>query len=132
MSHPIGQRWLLDAYAGVTFFTANDASYPGSAVKTQSPLGSVQSHLSYNFGRQSWAAFDATYYVGGRTTVQGAGSRDRQANVRVGATAVLPVGRRHSIKLALSKGAIVRLGADFTSFSFAWQTAWVPRPTPAS
>jgi len=131
VSQPIGRRWLLDAYAGVWFYTANDSFYPGTLVKTQAPIGSFQSHLSYNFTRQSWAAFDVTYYVGGRTTVQGAESSDLQSNVRIGGTIALPVGQRHSIKIAVSRGAIVRLGADFTSLSFAWQTAWAPRPTPA-
>jgi hypothetical protein len=73
-----------------------------------------------------------TYYVGGRTTVEGVAPTDLQNNVRVGSTLALPVGRRHSIKIAASKGAIVRLGADFTTVSVAWQTAWVHRPTPAS
>jgi Putative MetA-pathway of phenol degradation len=131
VSQPIRQRWLLDAYAGVWFFTANDESYPGTVRKTQSPLGSFQTHLSYNFTRLMWAAFDVTYYVGGRTTVEGASPTDLQSNMRTGGTLALPVGRRHSIKIAASRGAIVRLGTDFTSFSVAWQTAWAPRPRPA-
>jgi hypothetical protein len=130
VSQPIRQRWLLDAYAAVWFFTANHDSYPGTVRKTQSPLGSFQTHLSYNFTRLMWAAFDVTYYVGGRTTVEGASPTDLQSNVRTGGTLALPVGRRHSIKIAASSGAIVRLGTDFTSISVAWQTAWAPRPPP--
>jgi hypothetical protein len=68
LSQPIGSRWLLDAYAGLWLFTASDESYPGTARRTQSPLGSFQFHLSYNFTRKLWAALDMTYYVGGRTT----------------------------------------------------------------
>jgi hypothetical protein len=131
VSRPFGDRWLLDAYAAVWFFTANDSFFPGTLTKTQDPIGSFQAHLSYNFRRRLWAAFDATYYVGGRTTVEGVEKGDLQSNSRVGATLSMPVGRTHSIKLAVSKGAIVRLGADFTSLSFGWQTAWVPRPAPA-
>jgi hypothetical protein len=131
VSKPIGQRWLLDTYAGVWFFTANDESYPGTLRKTQSPLGSFQGHLSYNFTRLLWAALDVTYYVGGRATVEGLAPTDLQNNVRVGGTLAVPVGQRHSIKIAASKGAIVRLGADFTTVSVAWQTGWAPRPTPA-
>jgi hypothetical protein len=131
VSQPIGQRWLLDTYAGVWFFTANDESYPGTMRKTQTPLGSFQAHLSLNFTRKLWAAFDVTYYVGGRTTVEGVLTTDLQSNVRTGGTLALPVGQRHSIKIAASRGAIVRLGADFTTYSVAWQTAWVPRPAPA-
>lgn len=131
ISQPVGQRWLVDTYAGVWFFTANDESYPGTLRKTQSPLGSFQAHLSYNLTRKLWVAFDVTYYVGGRTTVEGVPPTDLQSNLRTGGTLALPVGQRHSIKIAASRGAIVRLGADFNSFSVAWQTAWVPHPTPA-
>jgi len=130
VSHPMGQKWLLDAYAGLWLFTANDSFYPGASVRTQAPMAAFQAHLSYNFQRQLWVAFDATYYTGGRTTVSGVGNDDRQANARIGGTLVFPVGKRHSIKLAVSRGAIVRFGANFTTFSIGWQTGWVPRPTP--
>jgi hypothetical protein len=128
VSHPIGPRWLIDAYAGLWLFTANNESYPGTLRKTQSPLGSFQAHLSYNFTRKLWAAMDLTYYVGGRTTVEGVPPTDRQSNLRLGSTVALPIGQRHSIKIAASRGAIVRLGADFTTVSVAWQTAWVRAP----
>jgi hypothetical protein len=96
--------------------------YPGTALR---------SHMSYSFSRQLWAAFDATYYVGGRSTVEGVENNDMLNNSRVGGTLVLPVGRRHSVKLAVSRGAIVRAGADFTTVSVGWQTGWVPSPKPA-
>jgi hypothetical protein len=128
VSHPVGQRWLIDTYAGLWLFTANNSFYPGTQVRTQAPMASFQAHVSYTLKPQMWAAFDATYYVGGRSTVQGVENEDRQNNSRVGATLVLPVGRRHSVKLAVSKGAIVRAGTDFTTFSIGWQTGWVPRP----
>lgn len=130
VSRPIGQKWLLDTYAGLWLFTANNAFYPGTLVRTQAPIAAFQAHVSYNFRRQTWAAFDATYYVGGRTTIQGVENDDRQSNSRVGATLVLPVGRRHSVKFAVSRGAIIRYGADFSTVSFGWQTTWVPQSTP--
>jgi len=132
VSQPFRERWLLDLYAGVWLFTNNESFYPGTVVRTQAPIGAFQSHVSYNFRRQLWAAFNATYYVGGRSTLQGIGNDDRQSNSRVGGTLVLPVGRRHSIKLAVSRGAIVRYGASFSTFSIGWQTGWVPRPKPVS
>jgi hypothetical protein len=131
VSQPLGPRWLLDTYAGVTFFTANNTYYPGTSVKTQAPIGSLQLHLSYNFRRQLWAAVDVTYYAGGRSTVQGVEGNDLQSNVRSGGTLTLPIGQRHSIKVAVSRGIVVQRGADFTTYSIAWQTAWVPRPRPA-
>jgi hypothetical protein len=131
VSHPIGAKWLLDAYAGLWLFTANDSFYPGTARRTQDPMGTFQAHISYNLQRQLWAAFDATYYVGGQTTVEGVGKDDRQSNARIGGTLVFPIGKRHSIKVALSRGAVIRIGANFTTLSMGWQTGWVSRPKPA-
>ena len=128
VSQPIGERWLLDTYAALWLFTGNNSFYPGTLVRTQAPVLAFQAHVSYSLKQQMWAAFDATYYVGGRTAVEGIENDDRQANSRVGGTLVLPVGRRHSVKLAVSTGAVVRFGTDFTTVSIGWQTAWVPRP----
>ena len=130
VSHPMRQKWLLDAYVGLWLFTANQSFYPGTFLRTQAPMGTLQAHLSYTFRRQLWAAFDATFYTGGQTTVQGVDNNDRASNSRVGATLALPVGRRHSVKLAVSRGAIIRFGANFTTLSIGWQTGWVPRPKP--
>jgi hypothetical protein len=131
VSHPMGQRWLLDAYAALWVFTANNSYYPGTLVRTQAPVGAFQAHLSYSIRPQLWAAFDATYYVGGRTTIQGVENDDLQSNSRVGGTLVLPVGRRHSVKLAVSRGAIIRYGANFTTLSIGWQSGWVRLPKSA-
>jgi len=131
VSHPIGEKWLLDAYAGIWLFTANDSFYPGTARRTQEPMGSFQAHISYNFSRTLWAAFDATYYVGGQTTISGVGKDDRQSNARIGGTLNFPIGNRQAIKVAVSRGAIIRIGANFTTLSVGWQTAWLSRPRPA-
>jgi len=131
VSHPMGQKWLLDTYAGLWLFTANQSFYPGTFLRTQEPMCALQAHLSYTFRRQLWAAFDATFYTGGQTTVEGVHNNDRASNARLGATLALPVGRRHSVKLAVSRGAIIRFGANFTTLSVGWQTGWVPRLKPA-
>jgi hypothetical protein len=128
VSRPIGDRWLLDAYAALWVFTSNNSFYPGTFVRTQSPIGAFQAHLSYTLRPLAWAAFDATYYVGGRTTIEGVENDDRQSNSRIGATLVLPVGRRHSVKLAVSRGAIIRYGANFSTVSVGWQAGWAPMP----
>ncbi len=128
VSHPVREKWLIDAYGAVWLFTANDSFFPGASLRTQQPLGSFQAHVSYTLRPQLWAAFDATFYVGGRTTVQGLPNDDRVKNTRVGGTLVVPVGRRQSLKLAVAKGAVIRYGADFTTFSVGWQVGWFPRP----
>jgi hypothetical protein len=121
LSHPFAKRWLVDVYAGVWFFTKNDRFYPGDATRTQKPLGSFQAHLSYNFTPRMWAALNTTFYTGGNTSLNGVDANDRQSNSRIGATFVFPIGKRHGIKTAYSRGAIIRSGADFTSISIGWQ-----------
>ncbi len=128
VSQPMGARWLIDTYAALWLFTANNSFYPGTSARTQSPTAAFQAHLSYNFRPLAWAAFDATYYVGGRTKINGIENDDRQSNSRIGATLVLPVGRRHSVKLSVSRGAIIRYGTDFSTVSVGWQTGWAPMP----
>ncbi|MGL6269545.1 MAG: hypothetical protein ACRC2O_16545, partial [Chitinophagaceae bacterium] len=65
---------------------------------------------------------------GGNSSVNDVIKDDRQNNSRIGATFVFPVLKHSSIKLAASTGAIVRVGADFNSFSIGWQTAWTDKP----
>jgi hypothetical protein len=125
ISQPLGKRWLIDFYTGLWLFTKNDTYYPGTSVRTQQPLGSFQGHISYNIQPLLWVALDWTYYTGGRSSVDGVEMNDRQTNSRIGATLVLPVGKRHSVKFAYSTGAIIRSGADFTSVSAGWQTTFL-------
>lgn len=121
VSHPFSKKWMIDFYAGLWLFTTNNSFYPGSTVKTQNPMGSFQAHLSYNVSLRAWVAFDATYYVGGNSQLNGAPKDDRQSSSRIGATLVLPTGKFNSLKFAVSTGAIVRAGANFTTYSVGWQ-----------
>jgi hypothetical protein len=124
LSQPVGKRWLVDVYAGLWLFTKNDSYYPGSSVRTQDPLGSFQGHISYNIQPLMWAALDMTFYTGGNSSIDGVPNKDRQSNSRIGATMVLPVGKRNSLKFAFSTGAIIRSGADFSTVSVGWQTTF--------
>jgi hypothetical protein len=124
ISQPVGKRWLIDVYAGLWLFTKNDSYYPGNSVRTQDPLGSFQSHISYNIQPLMWAALDMTFYTGGNSSIDGVPNKDRQSNSRIGATMVFPVGKRNSLKFAFSTGAIIRSGADFSTVSVGWQTTF--------
>jgi len=120
----IGTRWMMDLYTGVWLFTDNDSFYPGSFERTQDPLYSFQGHLSYNINTRTWAAFDATYYVGGQSAINDIYKDDRQSNSRIGVTLSFPVAKRNSVKVAYSQGAIIRSGADFKTLSFGWNYTW--------
>jgi len=122
----ISKAWgplTLELTPSVTFYSAND-DLLGSMTRKQDPLYAVQGHLVYSFNRGIWAAFDATYYTGGRTTIDGIENDDLQRNWRLGATLSLPVDRRHSIKLYATTGVATRTGGDFDAVGIVWQYRW--------
>ena len=123
LSVPVGKRWLLDTYVGTWFF-ADNAEYV-FGVREQAPLLTTQFHVSYNLSLLSWAAFDATFYAGGRVLVDGTQASDRQSNTRLGATLSVPITKRQSLKFAYSTGAWVRTGSDFRTLSAVWNYAWI-------
>jgi outer membrane putative beta-barrel porin/alpha-amylase len=123
VSIPAG-RWTLDAYGGVWLFAANDDFYPGGVRREQDSIFALQGHVSYTLRPRLWAAFDATWYSGGVTTIGGVERDDRQRNSRVGATLSIPLRRTQSFKITYSTGATTRVGGDFNTIAIAWQTVW--------
>jgi hypothetical protein len=119
------RRWTLDGYVGMTFFTANSEFYPGFSRLEQDPVTALQGHVSYTIRPRLWAAFDATWYSGGTTSVDGVSKANLQRNSRIGATLSLPLGRWQSIKVAYSTGATTRIGGDFDTLAVAWQRIWM-------
>jgi len=122
VSQPIG-RWYLEAYAGAWLFTDNDDFFGGSK-REQDPIGSLQGHVSYTFRTHLWLAFDATYYRGGRTTLNGVRQEDLQSNTRIGLAFSVPLGSRQSLKFAWTEGATTRAGGDFRTVGVSWQCLW--------
>lgn len=124
-SLPLG-RWILDAYAGVWLFGANDRFFPGTALREQDPIAAFQAHASYTLRPRLWLAVNATWYSGGTTRVDGVDKADLQRNTRFGATVSMPLGARQSLKAGYSTGATTRIGGDFDTIALAWQIAWAP------
>lgn len=108
---------------GVALFTANHNFY-GGRTREQDPIYSSQLHLIHQFRSGAWTALNATYYAGGRTTVNGVQGNDRLSNSRAGLTVAFPVNRQNSIKLYASTGLSVRTGDDFNLLGIVWQHRW--------
>src|SRR5947208_4871378 len=122
VSKAIG-KFKLELSTDVTFYTNNGDFFGGNTLE-QDPIYSVQAHVSYDFGRGVWGAVDGTYYLGGRTTINGISENNMQENSRVGATFALPVSKRNSIKFYVSTGLSTRTGSNFTTGGIAWQYRW--------
>jgi hypothetical protein len=118
--------WSFDAYLGGAFFTQN-SNFFGGHVRDQAPIAAAQLHVSYTFRPGMWAAVDWTYYNGGRTTVDGRLNADLQQNTRVGLTFAVPIKRTQSLKFQYTRGAVVRVGGDFTTLSLSYQLRFMTR-----
>lgn len=122
ISHALGAL-TVELSTGVTFYTTNDDYFGGKTLK-QDPIYSAQLHVTYDFGGGVWGAVNGTYYMGGRTTVEGVRSDVVLGNSRLGATFALPVDRQNSIKLHASTGVSTRTGTSFDIAGIAWQYRW--------
>ncbi len=122
-SKALGSHWILEGTGAAVWFTDNDDFFGGQH-RSQDPIYSAQGHVIYRFKPGAWAAFDATYYTGGRTTIDGVENNDELGNLRYGLTVAVPVTARNSIKLYASDGVWTRIGEDFRLFGAAWQFRW--------
>ena len=119
--------WTVELKAATTFFTDNN-DFLGGGSRTQKPLYSGQANVIYNFRPGLWASVDATYYTGGRTTLNGTLNNDLQKNWRLGATLAVPLTAQQSLKFYASSGVSARTGNNFDLLGVAWQYRWASGP----
>ena len=115
--------WILEGDFGVTFFSDNNDFFGGHTRK-QEPLYAAQAHVIYTFDSGLWASLNATYYTGGRTSVDGTLNDDLQQNSRWGATLGKSLDLRNSLKFYFNSGATARAGTNFQTVGVAWQHLW--------
>ncbi len=115
--------WTLEMQAAATFFTENHDFFNGNT-RSQDPLYSLQGHVIYASRSGIWGSADATYFAGGRTTINGVLNSDLQQNWRIGATLAFPVNRANSIKVFASSGVAARTGNNYDLVGVAWQYRW--------
>ena len=116
-------NWILEASAAVSIYTDNN-DFDNGKSRQQDPIYSTQLHVTYTFVRKIWVAASATYFTGGRTTVDGITNNDLQQNWRTGFTLALPINRKHSIKFFGSSGVSTRTGNNYDALGVAWQYRW--------
>ena len=122
-------RWMLDAYGGVWFFTMNHEFFPGTNTQSQSPTGSFEGHLSYDFKPRWWVSLDGNYWFGGTTSINDVQNEATvQKNSRIGVTASIPLSKHQSIKVSYNNGAYIRYGGNYQNISVSWQYSWLGRP----
>ena len=119
------QHWVIEGYAGVWFFTANNEYFPGTSARSQQRILAGEAHLTYYLKPRLWISADGNFWSGGQSTINGIPSADGQRNSRAGVTAAIPLNQHQSLKFSYSNGTYVTVGGDFWNVSAAWQYSWV-------
>jgi len=124
-------NWLVDGYGGVWLYTKNSADFhiPNPVPQTQEPIGSLEGHLSRDFGRGTWVSLDGNFWWGGVTSLDGIRNpATRQTSSRLGGTAAFRFSTHQSFKVSYSGGTYIRFGGDYQNISIAWQYSWLGKP----
>jgi hypothetical protein len=106
--------WLLELSASTWLFGDDNDFIAGK--KEQDPVFAVETNIIKRVRPGLWASLDITYYRGGRQTIDGNLLRDKQNNVKLGGTLVVPFLKRHAIKIGYADGIVTRFGNDFNQF----------------
>ncbi len=115
---PITPKWLLELDLGSWMFADND-DFLG-LTKEQKPLMALQAHLVRRIRRGWWVSLDASFYKGGRSTLDGNRLNDLQRDSKVGITVVYPVAGKHAIKFGYSLGSVIDSNEDFDVFVLSY------------
>ena len=133
-SHRRGD-WIVDAYAGMWFYTTNheyfshNANFSGTRSQSENPIGAFEGHLSYDFKPGVWISLDGNFWLGGKTSVEGVENpATKQQSSRLGGTAAIRIAKHQSLKFSYSDGTYVRYGGNYQSVSIGWQYSWLGKP----
>jgi hypothetical protein len=115
--------WIVELIGAAQFYEDDD-DFLGTSTREQEPVYSVQGGGIRSFASGAWLALFATYYSGGRTTVDGEPGKDFKNNSRIGLTLSLPINRNNSVRIYANTGVSTRTGSDFDALGVAWQYRW--------
>jgi len=121
-SHKLGS-WYLEYAINAWLYTTNNSFWDGNTLK-QNPIGTLKLHLIKSFNKGIWVALGAGYAFGGRSYVNDVKRDATISTMRWGAIVVVPVHPQHSVKLTAILARRFEEGADFNSFSMAYQFMW--------
>jgi len=125
LSHPFGpeQKWQLDTYANVYFFTDN-TSYHRTEILRQEPLPGIEGHMSYSFTSSVWASVDTRYSFRGTTLVNGENQNNSQQNFILGSEVNVSLTRRNSLVFEFGKALVHNNGPASTGFAVKYSYSW--------
>jgi hypothetical protein len=117
------EKWFLEAYTSIWFFTINKDFYGGNELK-QNLIYTLKIHVIRSLPKGIWLAADAGYANGGVTSVNGAERESHISTFRLGGTVSVPLGLHHSVKLFGFTTIRMDKGSNFNLLSLAYQFRW--------
>jgi hypothetical protein len=131
VSHPFGrdQKWVLDLYANVYFYTDNTA-YHGREILRQEPLPGLEGHISYSFNDKIWTSLDSRYSFRADTFVDGVNQDNPQQNFILGTETNVSLGARSSVVVEVGKALVHRNGPAVAGLSVKYDYSWGSGGTP--
>jgi hypothetical protein len=125
VSHPFGreQKWVLDGYANVYFFTDN-TRYRGIEILKQRPLPGLEAHLSYSFNDSVWASVDTRYSFRGDTLVNGVNQNNVQENFLLGSQVNVSLNARNTLIFVFGRAMVHQNGPSIRGFTVRYDYTW--------
>ena len=125
MSVPFGpeQKWELDAYGNVSFYT-NNTAYHGAQNLGQRALPGLEGHISYTFSPTVWASFDTRYSFGGVTSLNGVDQMNGQQNFTLGTEVWFTPNSRNTLVVEFATPVVHVNGPTYTGFGIKYLYTW--------
>jgi hypothetical protein len=118
--------WIYEFYGTLRIILANNDFLEGNRL-TQRPVGAIKFHVIKTLPKGIWITLDTGYGFGGRSYLNGEPMDVRFSTFRFGITLAIPIGKKHSLKLAGYIGRSLEQGPDFNGFITAYQYRWFDR-----
>jgi hypothetical protein len=120
-------KWIFESYLALWLFTQNNSFWSVNKAITmqQKPLFAIKQHFIYAFKNKTWLALNAGYGIGGSTVNDSRELDNRISTIRLGATMVKPLGKKHALKLNYNAAIALEKGPAFQSVSVVYQYRWI-------
>jgi hypothetical protein len=114
-------KWQFEATAALGLYGNNREFYPGTQVREQDPLWSLQAHIIHTFRPGLWASVSGGYAWGAQSTIGGVSKNDENRYAGWALSFGLPITPRQGLKFAFIRSRTqTNTGSKLDSFSMAW------------
>lgn len=119
-------KWIVEGYASVMFFTKNSDFYGGKTI-TQDPILAVKLHGIRTLKNTSWFALSAGYAYGAASKVNNNPVEFNISTIRIGLTYAVPIASAHTLRFTGATSIVLEEGADFDAVAISYQYRWIKK-----